>query len=51
MWKQYNKLCDRFTVNMDDETLKSLREALRLIERDIQIATRNVVEVHDEDDE
>jgi hypothetical protein len=36
---------------MDDETLKSLREALRLIERDIQIGTRNVVEVHDEDDE
>jgi hypothetical protein len=35
MWKQYNKLCDRSTVNMDDETLESHREALRLIERDL----------------
>jgi hypothetical protein len=36
---------------MDDETLESHREALRLIERDLQFAIRNAVEVQDEDDE
>jgi hypothetical protein len=35
MWKQYNKLRDRSTANMDDEALESYREALRLIERDL----------------
>jgi hypothetical protein len=35
MWKQYNKLWDRSTANMDDEALESYREALRLIERDL----------------
>jgi hypothetical protein len=39
MWKQYNKLRYRSTVNMDDEVLESHCEALRLIKRDIQFAT------------
>jgi hypothetical protein len=51
MWKQYNKFCDRSTVNMDAEELASHREAMRLIENDLHIATRNVAEVQDEDDE
>jgi hypothetical protein len=51
MWKQYNKFRDRSTVNMDVEELASHREAMRLIENDLHIATRNVAEVQDEDDE
>jgi hypothetical protein len=51
MWKQYNKLRDCFTMNMDEETLMSHHEALRLIESDLQFATRDAVEVQDEDDE
>jgi hypothetical protein len=39
MWKQYNKLRYRSTVNVDDEALVSHREALRLIERDLQFTT------------
>jgi hypothetical protein len=39
MWKQYNKLQDRSTMNMDGETLASYRETLRLIERDLQFTT------------
>jgi hypothetical protein len=35
IWKQYNKLRDRSTVNMDEEQLESHRETLRLIERDL----------------
>jgi hypothetical protein len=34
--KRYNDLKDRFTVNMDEEELESHREALRLIQRDVQ---------------
>jgi hypothetical protein len=45
MWKQYNKLWNRSTVNMDDEELTSHREALRLIENDLHFTTRNVAEV------
>jgi hypothetical protein len=36
---------------MDDETLESHGEALRLIKRDLQFTTRNAAEVQDEDDE
>jgi hypothetical protein len=35
MWKQYNKLWDRSTMNMDEEKMECHREALRLIERDV----------------
>jgi hypothetical protein len=51
MWKQYNKFWNRSTVNMDDEELTSHREALRLIEKDLHFATRNVAEVQNEGDE
>jgi hypothetical protein len=36
---------------MDPEELASHREALRLIKKDINFATQNVVEVQDKDDE
>jgi hypothetical protein len=51
MWKQYNKLREANTANMDPEELASHREALRLIKKDINFATQNVVEVQDKDDE
>jgi hypothetical protein len=51
MWKQYNKFRNRSTVNMDDEELTSHRETLRLIEKDLHFATRNVAEVQNEGDE
>jgi hypothetical protein len=50
MWKQYNKLWNRSTVNMDEKTLVSHREPLRLIKRDLQFTTKNGAEVQDEDD-
>jgi hypothetical protein len=51
MWKQYNKLCEVSTVDMDAEELTSHREALRLIKKDLNFDTKNTVEVQDEDDE
>jgi hypothetical protein len=36
---------------MDNKELVSYREALRLIEKDLQFATQNAAEVQDEDDE
>jgi hypothetical protein len=33
MWKQYNKLRDHSTTNMDDEELTSHHEAVRLIKK------------------
>jgi hypothetical protein len=45
MWKQYNKLRDRFTANIDIEELISHQEAIRLIEMDLHFATRNATEV------
>jgi hypothetical protein len=51
MWKQYNKLCEVSTVDMDAEELMGHREALRLIKKDLNFATKNTVEVQDEDDE
>jgi hypothetical protein len=51
MWKQYNKLHETNNVDMDSEELASHREALRLIKKDLNFATKNTVEVQDEDDE
>jgi hypothetical protein len=51
MWKQYSKLRDRSTANMDVEELASHREAIRLIEMDLHFVTRNAAEVQDEDNE
>jgi hypothetical protein len=51
MWKQYNKLREANTADMDAEELASHREALRLIKKDLNFATENTTEVQDEDDE
>jgi hypothetical protein len=51
MWKQYNKLCEVSTVDMYVEELMGHQEALRLIKNDLNFATKNTVEVQDEDDE
>jgi hypothetical protein len=51
MWKQYNKLCEVSTVDMDAEELMGHRETLRLIKKDLNFTTKNTVEVQDEDDE
>jgi hypothetical protein len=51
IWKQYNKLWDRSTVSMDEETLMSHRETIRVIKIDLQFTTWNVAEVQDRDDE
>jgi hypothetical protein len=51
MWKQYNKLRETNTADMDVEELVSHRETLRLIKKDINFATQNAAEVQDEDDE
>jgi hypothetical protein len=51
MWKQHNKLHTVNITYMDAEELVTHREVLRLIKKDINFATQNVVEVQDEDDE
>ena len=51
MWKQYNKLREANTADMDAEELASHQEALRFIKKDLNFATENAVEVQDEDDE
>jgi hypothetical protein len=51
MWKQYNKLHEPNTIDMDIEELTDHREIMRLIEKDLNFATKNTVEVHDEDNE
>jgi hypothetical protein len=39
------------TTDIDTEELVSHREALRLIKKDLNFTTQNVVEVQDDDDE
>jgi hypothetical protein len=51
MWRQYNKLKNHSTANMDDEKLASHRETMRLIEKNLQFATWNAADVQGEDDE
>jgi hypothetical protein len=51
LWKQWRKLKDRSTANMHEEELETHREAVRLIQRDLQFAQRNEADVEDEDDE
>jgi hypothetical protein len=51
MWKQYNKLREANTSDLDAEELVSHREALRLIKNDLNFATQNATEVQDKDDE
>jgi hypothetical protein len=45
MWKQYNKLREMNTTGMDTEELMSHQDALRLIKKDFNFATQDVVEV------
>jgi hypothetical protein len=51
VWKQWNKLKDCSTINMDDEELKIHREAIQLIQRDLQFVQANEVVVENEDNE
>jgi hypothetical protein len=51
MWKQHNKHHEANTADMDAEELVSHRGALRLIKKDLNFATKNAVEVQNEDDE
>jgi hypothetical protein len=51
MWRQYNKLRETNTADMDAEELTSHQEAMRLIKKDLNFATQNAAEVQDEDDE
>jgi hypothetical protein len=50
MWKQYNKLHDRSTTNMNTEELTSHPEAIRFIEIDLYFTIQNAADVQDEDD-
>jgi hypothetical protein len=50
IWKQYNKLCEANTADMNAEELVSHREALRLIKKDLNFTTQNTAEVQDEND-
>jgi hypothetical protein len=40
MWKQYNKLHETNTVDMDVEELMSHREVLKLIKKDLNFAKK-----------
>jgi hypothetical protein len=51
MWKQYNKLRETNTANMDVEELARHRETLRLIKKDLNFTTQNAEKVQDKDDE
>jgi hypothetical protein len=51
MCKQYNKLHEVNTTNMDIEELMSHRKILRPIKKDLTFTTQNMMEVQDEDDE
>jgi hypothetical protein len=51
MWKKYNKLKNRSTVNIEEEELESHREALIFIQRDLHFSQQNATEIEDEDDE
>jgi hypothetical protein len=45
MWKQYNKLREANTADMNAEELVSHQEALRLIKKDLNFVTQNTAEV------
>jgi hypothetical protein len=45
MWKQYNKLCEVNTADMDVKELMNYWEALRLIKKDLNFATKNAIEI------
>jgi hypothetical protein len=45
MWKQYNKLHEVNTTDMNVDELMSHWKALRLIKKDLNFTTQNAVEV------
>jgi hypothetical protein len=45
MWKQYNKLREANTADMNAEELVSHQEALRLIKKDLNFVTQNTAKV------
>jgi sugar/nucleoside kinase (ribokinase family) len=47
LWKQWNKLKDCSTVNMNEEELKIYRETLQIIQRDLQFAQANEAVIED----
>jgi hypothetical protein len=51
MWKQYNKLRETNTANMDVEELASHQEVMRLIKKDLNFTTQNMTGVQDVNDE
>jgi hypothetical protein len=51
LWKQWNKLKECSTTNMDEEELKIHCEVFHLIQRDLQFAQGNEAAVEDGDDE
>jgi hypothetical protein len=51
LWKQWNKLKECSTTNMDEEEVQTHREAFRLIQKDLQFTQANEAAVEDEDDQ
>jgi hypothetical protein len=50
MWKQYNKLCETNTVDMNVEELMSHRDLLRFIKKYLNFTTKNTAVVQNKDD-
>jgi hypothetical protein len=50
LWRQWNKLKDCSTMNMDEEELQIHRYTLQIIQRDLQFAQANEETIDDEDD-
>jgi hypothetical protein len=48
--KQYNKLCELNTADMNVEELTSHQDALRLIKKDLNFSTKNTAEMQNKDD-
>jgi hypothetical protein len=51
LWKQWNKLKDRSTMNMDEDELKNHCLALKLLEKDLNFAKAAAHEEEDVDEE
>jgi hypothetical protein len=48
--KQYNKLCELNTADMNVEELTSHQDALRLIKKDLNFSTKNTAEMQNKDE-
>jgi hypothetical protein len=51
LWKQWNKLKDHSTANMEEEELKNHHLALKLLEKDFNFAEAHKEETVDEEDD